>query len=130
MPFARVGLLKAGAEGSALCENASGASMTPSGRPFEGLSRNILWIGTAVASEVPLKTLPALLWLDEVGARLMRSSSSGPFSSASSVISPSRRCRSELVEEVMEPDAVCSMQVDESAFSVSSDGVVSEKTVS
>lgn len=53
-----------------------------------------------------------------------------PFSSASSVISLKRRRRRELVEEVIDPDAVWRRQADDSALSLRSEAWVMAKMVS
>jgi hypothetical protein len=52
------------------------------------------------------------------------------FSSSSSVISFSLRRRRELDEEVRDPEAVCSAQAEDNAFSVKSSGEVRGKIVS
>lgn len=57
-------------------------------------------------------------------------SSFEPFSSASSVISINRRRRSELEEEVIEPDAVWRRHADDKALSFKSDAWAKTSTVS
>lgn len=83
------------------------------------------WVGTAVVSDRWLNASVSLSTLSVCGSSLLT-----PFSSASSVISTSLRRRSELEEDVIEPEAVCSEQAEESALSVSSVETESEKTVS
>ena len=70
------------------------------------------------------------LWGDESLAGDLASLSVAAFSSASSVISISLRRRRELEEEVIEPEAVCSKHAEDSALSVRSEDLDSEKTVS
>ena len=81
---------------------------------------------TTVASDRWLKGL----WGDESLAGDLASLSVVAFSSASSVISISLRRRRELEEEVIEPEAVCSKHAEDSALSVRSEDLDSEKTVS
>lgn len=71
--------------------------------------------GTAVASDRWLSASVSLSTVRDCGSSLLLA----PFSSASSVISTSLRRRRELEDEVMEPEAVCREQAEESAFSVS-----------
>lgn len=84
------------------------------------------WVGTAVVSDRWLNASVSLSTVSVWGSSLLLT----PFSSASSVISTSLRRRRELDDEVMDPEAVCREQAEESALSVSSVETEREKTVS
>jgi len=95
----------------------------------EDLSSGEAMGGTMVASDL---RLPDLFISVLGGGRCSCSfvSSFVPLSSASSVISINRRRRSELDEDVIDPDAVCRRHADDRALSLSSDAWDRASTVS
>lgn len=86
--------------------------------------------GTIVASDLRLPDLCLVSVLDGGGCSCSFVSCFVPFSSASSVISISRRRRRELDEDVIDPDAVCKRHADDRALSLSSDAWDRASTVS
>jgi hypothetical protein len=84
--------------------------------------------GTTVASELTLLELG--LASDRGGGVGFAASSLVPFSSASSVISISRRRRRELEEEVIEVEAVWRRHAEDKALSVRSEALDKASTVS
>lgn len=105
-------------------------------RSGEGFSSGEAVGGTTVASDLRLPDLCLVSVTDGGCCSCSCScpcsfvSSFVPVSSASSVISISRRRRRELDEEVIDPEAVCKRQADDRALSLSSDAWVRASTVS
>lgn len=101
-----------------------------SGEGFSSGSGATIGGGTTVASDF---WLPGLCRGSSVlggDGAFPLTSSFPPLSSASSVISIRRRRRSELDEEVIDPDAVWSRQADDKELSLRSEAWVRGKTVS